>query len=81
MLMNVATRKFGRAVRLPEAGLPSEPGSGLSRSVVSRRYKALTEVRLAEWMTSELSQQNLPVIKIDGLHMTDKMLMIGAVSN
>ena len=29
-LMNVAMRKFGRAVRLPEAAVPSEQGSGLS---------------------------------------------------
>lgn len=79
MLMNVATRKFGRAVRLPEAGVPSETGSGLSKSAVSRRFKALTEARLAEWMASDLSQLDLLVIQIDGLHMTDKLLMIGAV--
>lgn len=79
MLMNVATRKFGRAVRLPEAGVPSEAGSGLSKSAVSRRFKALTEARLAEWMASDLSQLDLLVIQIDGLHMTDKLLMIGAV--
>lgn len=41
MVMNVATRKFGRAVRLPEAGVPAEAGSGLSKSAVSRRFKAL----------------------------------------
>lgn len=79
MLMNVATRKFGRAVRLPEAGVPSEAGSGLSKSAVSRRFKALTEARLSEWMSSDLSQLDLLVIQIDGLHMTDKLLMIGAV--
>lgn len=79
MLMNVATRKFGRAVRLPEAGVPSEAGSGLSKSAVSRRFKALTEARLAEWMASDLSRLDLLVIQIDGLHMTDKLLMIGAV--
>ena len=78
MLMNVATRKFGRAVRLAEAGVPSETGSGLSKSAVSRRFKALTEARLAEWMASDLSQFDLLVIRIDGLHMTDKLLMIGA---
>jgi putative transposase len=31
MLINVSTRKFGRAVRLPEAGVTAEAGSGLSR--------------------------------------------------
>jgi len=42
MLMNVATRKVGRAVRLPESGVPSEAGSGLSKSAVSRRFKGKT---------------------------------------
>ncbi len=79
MLINVATRKFGRAVRLPEAGVSTEPGSGLSKSAVSRRFKALTEARLAEWMASDLSQLDLLVIQIDGLHLDDKLLMIGAV--
>jgi hypothetical protein len=27
-VMNMATRKFGRAVRLPEAGVPAKAGSG-----------------------------------------------------
>jgi len=79
MLMNVATRKVRRAVRLPEAGISAEAGSGLSKSAVSRRFKALTEARLAEWMASDLSQLDLLVIQIDGLHMDDNLLMIGAV--
>jgi len=79
MLMNVATRKVGRAVRLPEAGVPAEAGSGLSKSAVSRRFKALTEARLAEWMASDLSALDLLVIQIDGLHLDDNLLMIGAV--
>lgn len=79
MLINVSTRKFGRAVRLPEAGVPAEAGSGLSRSAVSRRFKALTEARLAEWMASDLSELDLLVIQIDGLHLDDNLLMIGAV--
>ena len=40
VLISVSTRKFGRAVRLPEAGL--------SKSAVSRRFKALTEARLGD---------------------------------
>ena len=79
MLMNVATRKFGRAVRLPEEGISAAAGSGLSKSAVSRRFKALTEARLAEWMASDLSQLDLLVIQIDGLHMDENLLMIGAV--
>ena len=44
-----------RAVRLPEAGVPAEAGSGLSKSAVSRRFKALTQARLEEWMACVLS--------------------------
>jgi len=36
MLINVSTRKFGRAVRLPEGNLPVEPGDGTSKSAASR---------------------------------------------
>lgn len=79
MLMNVSTRKFGRAVRLPEAGVAAEAGSGLSKSAVSRRFKALTQARLAEWMQSDLSHLDLLVIQLDGLHIDDNLLMIGAV--
>ncbi|MDA3887432.1 MAG: IS256 family transposase [Allgaiera sp.] len=79
MLINVSTRKFGRAVRLPEAGVSAAAGSGLSKSAVSRRFKALTEARLAEWMATDLSQHDLLVIQIDGLHLDDSLLMIGAV--
>ena len=32
MLINVSTRRFGRAVRLPEGDVPTPPGSGVSKS-------------------------------------------------
>lgn len=48
MLIDVSTRKFGRAVRLPEAGVSAAAGSWLSKSAVSRRFNALTEARLCE---------------------------------
>ena len=79
MLISVSTRKFGRAVRLPEAGVWAAAGSRLSKSAVSRRFKALTEARLAEWMATDLSQHDLLVIQIDGLHLDNSLLMIGAV--
>ena len=79
MLINVSTRKFRRAVRLPEAGVSAEAGSGLSKSAVSRRFKALTQARLDEWMASDLSKLDLLVIQIDGLHIEENLLMVGAV--
>jgi hypothetical protein len=37
MLINVTTRKFSRAVRLPEGDVPAVAGDGRSKSAVSRR--------------------------------------------
>lgn len=79
MLINVATRKFARATRLPDAAVPAGAGSGLSKSAVSRRFKALTQERLTEWMSSDLSALDLLIIQIDGLHLDDHLLMVGAV--
>ncbi len=79
MVINVATRKFRRAVRLPEAGVAAEAGSGLSRSTVSRRFKALTQAKFDECMGSDLPEPDLVAIPIDGRHPDDRLLMIGAV--
>ena len=40
MLINVATRKFARSVRLPEGDVPAPAGAGLTKSAVSRRFVA-----------------------------------------
>ncbi|MET4262430.1 hypothetical protein ABIC09_007408 [Bradyrhizobium sp. S3.12.5] len=40
MLINVSTRRFGRAVRLPEGDVPAPPGSG-GKSAASRKFVAL----------------------------------------
>ena len=78
-LMNVAMRKFGRAVRLPQAAVPAGTGSGLSKSAVSRRFVALTQAKLIDWMSSNLSKLDLVVIQIDGTHLDENLLIIGAV--
>ncbi len=79
MTASAATRKFRRAVRIPEAGVPCGAGCGLSKSAVSRRFKALTQAKFDEWMTSDLSELDLVAVQIDGLHLSDRLLMIGAV--
>ena len=43
-----APSTVSRAVRLPEAGVPAEAGSGLSKSAVSRRFKVLLRAKLDE---------------------------------
>src|SRR3974377_826551 len=45
MLINVATRKFARSVRLREGDVPAAAGAGLSKSAASRRFVALSAAR------------------------------------
>ena len=79
MLINVSTRKFGRAVRLPEGDVPVQDGAGLSKSAASRRFVALSAERMKEWMASDLSKMDLLVIQIDGIHIEEDLVLLGAV--
>jgi transposase-like protein len=79
MLINVSTRRFGRAVRLPEGDVPAPAGAGVSKSAVSRRFVALSAVRMKAWMTADLSKLDLLIIQIDGMHVDDNLMLVGAV--
>jgi transposase-like protein len=79
MLINVSTRKFGRAVRLPEGDVPAPKGAGVSKSAVSRRFVALSAERMKEWMASDLSKLDLLIIQIDGLHIEEDLMLLAAV--
>jgi putative transposase len=79
MLINVATRKFARSVRLPAGDVPASVGAGLSKSAASRRFVALSAARLKEWMASDLSGHDLLVIQIDGIHMDDDLILVAAL--
>src|SRR5271169_3466410 len=79
MLINVATRKFARSVRLPEGDVPAPAGAGLSKSAVSRRFVALSAARMKEWMASDLSGLDLLVIQIDGIHMDEELILVAAI--
>ena len=56
MLINVSTRKFGRAVRLPGGDIAAPKGAGVTKSAVSRRFVALSAERMKEWMAADLSK-------------------------
>ncbi|MEE9544698.1 MAG: IS256 family transposase [Rhodospirillales bacterium] len=75
MVLNVSTRKYGRAVRLPEGDLPRVNGDETSKSAVSRRFVALSRKKMREWLDSDLSGLDLLVIQIDGLHVGDHVLV------
>ncbi|UVK48643.1 IS256 family transposase (plasmid) [Mesorhizobium sp. AR07] len=79
MLINVSTRRFGRAVRLPEGDVPAGHGSGVSKSAASRRFVALSTEKLDVFMSADLSDLDLLVIQIDGLHVSDDLVLVAAI--
>ena len=79
MLINVSTRRFGRAVRLPEGDVPAGAGTGVSKSAASRRFVALSAAKLAAFMAADLSQRDLLIIQIDGLHLDDDLVLVAAI--
>ena len=79
MLINVSTRRFGRAVRLPEGDIAATPGAGVSKSAVSRRFVALSAERMKVWMSVDLSQLDLLAIQIDGMHISNELTLLAAI--
>jgi len=79
MLINVSTRKFRRSVRLPGGDVGSISGDGTSKSAVSRQFVALSNAKLREWLASDLSKLDLLAIQIDGLHISDELILVAAV--
>jgi len=75
MVLNVSTRKYHRAVRLPEGDLAKAAGDGTSKSAVSRRFVALSRKKMQAWLASDLSELDLLVIQIDGLAVGDHVLV------
>jgi len=75
MVLNVSTRKYRRAVRLPEGDVPAIKGDGTSKSAVSRRFVALSRKKMRVWLATDLSELDLPVIQIDGFHVGDHVLV------
>src|SRR4249920_2266189 len=62
MLINVSTRKFRRAVRLPDGDVPAARGAGVSKSATSRRFVALSAARMKEWIASDLGHLDIMVV-------------------
>lgn len=79
MLLNVSTRKFRRAVRHPEGDVPAPAGSGVSKSAASRHFVALSAARMREWLGADLSDLDLLVVQIDGIHITEHLVLVAAI--
>jgi putative transposase len=78
MLINVSTRKFRRAVRLPEGDVPAPAGAGVSKSAASRHFVALSAARMKEWMGADLSGLDIMVVQIDGIHISEHLVLVAA---
>jgi putative transposase len=69
----VSTRRY--AGTLDELSEPDEPLS-VSKSSVSRRWVALSEKQLHEWLSCSLAELELPVVMIDGIHFRDRVILV-----
>jgi transposase-like protein len=73
MAAGVSARRY--AGTLDELPPPDEPGS-VSKSAVSRRWVALTQAQLDEWLSCPLDKVDLPVVMIDGIHFHERVILV-----
>lgn len=73
MILGVSTRKYERSLETLPAGVV---GLGTSKSEVSRTFKGRTEAQLGEFLQRSLEGLNLPVLMLDGLHVSDHVLLV-----
>ncbi len=69
----VSTRRYSRTL---EALPPGKMQLATSKSVVSRRFVALTEKQLAEWLAQPLEDLNLVLVMIDGIVFRDHCILV-----
>ncbi len=69
----VSTRRYGRTL---EALPPGKMQLATSKSVVSRRFVALTEKQLAEWLAQPLKDLDLVLVMIDGIVFRDHCILV-----
>lgn len=73
MLVGVSTRKYARTL---EPTPPEVRTRGTSKSAVSRRFVSKTSTEMDKWLKRDLSDLDLAVLMIDGLHIDDHVLIV-----
>jgi transposase-like protein len=69
----VSTRRYARTLdQLP----PTETERSTSKSAVSRRFVALTEQKLGEWLSQPLDELDLKIVMVDGIHFRDHCILV-----
>lgn len=69
----VSTRRYRSTV---DALPPGQESSATSSSAVSRRFVALSQQQLDEWLSRRLDTVDLPVVMIDGIHFRDRVILV-----
>lgn len=73
MSSGVSTRRYRRSL---DAIPAHETQRATSKSSVSRRFVALTEKKLAEWLSEPLGDLDLRLVMIDGIHFRDHCILV-----
>ena len=55
---------------------PPEQALSVSKSATSRRFVALSEEQLLQWLSGPLGTLDLPVVMIDGIHFRDRVILV-----
>ena len=72
-LIGVSMRNYNQSIDdLPDALDPH----GASKSAASRRFVALTQEGLTQWLQSDLSQLGIVVVMIDGIKVGDHVVVV-----
>ena len=70
----MSTRRYaGTLDKLPP---PDEPPLSVSKSAVSRRFVALSQEQLRQWLTRSIKDFDMPVVMIDGIHFRDRVILV-----
>jgi putative transposase len=67
-------------VRLQEGDVPTPAGAGVSKSAASRHFVALSTERMKTWMATDLSGLDLLMVQIEGIHITEHLVLVAAVA-
>ena len=69
----VSTRRYaGTLEPLP----PTQAARSVSKSAVSRRFVALSQQQLSQWLSRSLAGIDLPVVMVDGIHFHDRVILV-----
>ena len=79
MLINVSTRRFGRAVRLPGGRCAGGAGRGVSKSAASRRFVALSERDGGRWMAPTCRSSTCWPSRSTGCTSSDDLVLVAAI--